>query len=227
MQCLPSAMRHNSQCQPVRKWTPDRHAIGHTPVCFKPAGEESNRIPECKIVFKPDHHAPSINTRPPATSTNRKSAASTVLFPPPVRPVIPTLNPPVTLKLQERSTSGSSGPSVHSAACDRVHGQCLLQRVERPFSVQTQFTLPTVKTREKCHRSHACKSFKRAGVETNGILECKSLSKTRTVRYLKFTFSKTTAPFEGQPGGGPKPVYGGASGSSLVYSACSIVTQSM
>jgi hypothetical protein len=34
-----------------------------------------------------------------------------------------------------------------------------------------------VDTREECHWSHAYKSFKRAGVETNGILECKFLSK--------------------------------------------------
>jgi hypothetical protein len=32
-------------------------------------------------------------------------------------------------------------------------------------------------TREECHWSHACKSFKRAGVGTNGIIECKFLSK--------------------------------------------------
>jgi hypothetical protein len=32
-------------------------------------------------------------------------------------------------------------------------------------------------TREEWHWSHACKSFKRAGVGTNGILECKFLPK--------------------------------------------------
>jgi hypothetical protein len=26
----PSAFGRNLQCQPVRKWTPERHAIGHT-----------------------------------------------------------------------------------------------------------------------------------------------------------------------------------------------------
>jgi hypothetical protein len=49
-----------------------------------------------------------------------------------------------------------------------------------PFSVWTEFTVPTDKrsnTRDECHRSHTCKSFKRAGVGTNGILECKFLSK--------------------------------------------------
>jgi hypothetical protein len=34
-----------------------------------------------------------------------------------------------------------------------------------------------VNTGEECHWSHACKSFKRAGVGTNGILECKPLPK--------------------------------------------------
>jgi hypothetical protein len=34
-----------------------------------------------------------------------------------------------------------------------------------------------VDTREECHWSHACKRFKRARVGTNGILECKFLSK--------------------------------------------------
>ena len=34
-----------------------------------------------------------------------------------------------------------------------------------------------VHTREECHWSHACKSFKRADVGTNGILKCKILSK--------------------------------------------------
>jgi hypothetical protein len=36
--------------------------------------------------------------------------------------------------------------------------------------------------REECRWSHACKSFKLAGVRTNGILECKFLPETRTVR---------------------------------------------
>jgi hypothetical protein len=54
-----------------------------------------------------------------------------------------------------------------------------------PFSVWTQFTMCTSKkvdTREECHWAHACKSFKRAGVGTNGFLEGKILSKMRTVR---------------------------------------------
>ena len=43
-------------------------------------------------------------------------------------------------------------------------------------------TVRGVNTRDECHWSHACKSFKRAGVGNNGILDCKFLSKTRTVR---------------------------------------------
>jgi hypothetical protein len=39
-----------------------------------------------------------------------------------------------------------------------------------------------VNFREECHWSHACMSFKRAGVGSNGILECKFPPKTRTVR---------------------------------------------
>jgi hypothetical protein len=50
------------------------------------------------------------------------------------------------------------------------------------FSVWTGFTLRTgkkVDAREKCHWSHACKSLKWSkGMRTNGILECKCLSKT-------------------------------------------------
>jgi hypothetical protein len=38
-----------------------------------------------------------------------------------------------------------------------------------------------VNSREECHWSHACKSFKRTCVGCNGILECKFLSEMRTV----------------------------------------------
>jgi hypothetical protein len=44
------------------------------------------------------------------------------------------------------------------------------------FSVATEFTASKSKkvtSREECHWSHACKSFKQAGLGTNGILECK------------------------------------------------------
>jgi hypothetical protein len=46
------------------------------------------------------------------------------------------------------------------------------------FRVATQFTAPTgkkVTTREEWHWPHACKSYTRASVGTNGILECKIL----------------------------------------------------
>ena len=51
------------------------------------------------------------------------------------------------------------------------------------FSVWAQFIVRTgkkVTTREECHWSHACKSFKRSkGVAPNGILERKFLSRKR------------------------------------------------
>jgi hypothetical protein len=66
------------------------------------------------------------------------------------------------------------------------------------FSVSTQCMVATVRavhSREECHGpewSHVCKSFKRTGVRTNGLLECRILSslsagfcrKTRTVPSL-------------------------------------------
>jgi hypothetical protein len=36
--CCPSVLRQNLQCQPVRKWTPERNAIGRTHARFKRAG---------------------------------------------------------------------------------------------------------------------------------------------------------------------------------------------
>jgi hypothetical protein len=48
------------------------------------------------------------------------------------------------------------------------------------FSVATQFTASTgkrVNVREKCHWSHACKSFKRTCVGSNSIPGCTLLSK--------------------------------------------------
>ena len=47
------------------------------------------------------------------------------------------------------------------------------------FSIWTEFTVSTgkrVNFREECHWSHACKSFKRTRVGSNGILECNFLS---------------------------------------------------
>jgi hypothetical protein len=60
------------------------------------------------------------------------------------------------------------------------------------FSVWTQYTVREpvrgVSTREECHWSHACKSFKRSNhAKLNGTLECKFLSETptRTVLWSK------------------------------------------
>jgi hypothetical protein len=41
-----------------------------------------------------------------------------------------------------------------------------------------------VNFREECHWSHACKSFKRICVGSNGILECKFLSEMRTIQTI-------------------------------------------
>jgi hypothetical protein len=49
----------------------------------------------------------------------------------------------------------------------------------KTFSVTTQFTVSTgkrVNFRDECHWSHACKSFKRTCMGSNGILYCKFLS---------------------------------------------------
>jgi hypothetical protein len=48
-------------------------------------------------------------------------------------------------------------------------------------------------TREECHWSHACSHFKRAGVGTNGILECKFLPKTSTMHYSRLMSALTPA----------------------------------
>jgi hypothetical protein len=46
-----------------------------------------------------------------------------------------------------------------------------------------------VNTRDECHWAHACKSFKRAGVEINGILECEFLPENahRTWNQIQWT----------------------------------------
>jgi hypothetical protein len=54
-----------------------------------------------------------------------------------------------------------------------VPSQCL-------DAIYSVYRLEAVDTREECYWSHACKSFKPAGVGTNGILECKFLPKTQT-----------------------------------------------
>jgi hypothetical protein len=69
------------------------------------------------------------------------------------------------------STALANGP--HCAGSSRSHWWKVT------FSVWMQFTVPAGErsaTREECHWSHACKSVKRTGVGSNGILECKFLS---------------------------------------------------
>jgi hypothetical protein len=45
----------NLQCEPVRKWTPERNAIGRTPGRLKRAGVGTNGILECKCLSKTPH----------------------------------------------------------------------------------------------------------------------------------------------------------------------------
>jgi hypothetical protein len=54
-----------------------------------------------------------------------------------------------------------------------------VRRVPAVFgrNLQCKPVIRGVNTREECHWSHACKSFKRAGVGTNGIIECRFLPK--------------------------------------------------
>jgi hypothetical protein len=78
------------------------------------------------------------------------------------------------------------------SGCDGVQESLgdLLGRIARGGRDQETVAVPSVfernlqcqpvrgvNTREECHWSHTCKSFKRAGVGTNCILECNFLSK--------------------------------------------------
>jgi hypothetical protein len=52
----PSVLRHNLQCQPVRKWTLERNDIGRTHArASSGAGVGSNSRGSCKILFKTEH----------------------------------------------------------------------------------------------------------------------------------------------------------------------------
>jgi hypothetical protein len=81
----------------------------------------------------------------------------------------------------ERGPAVPSYPTTSTLPTGSIHpvGRPVLRladtRVGSIFSVATWFTVTSEKvmTRKECHRSHACKSFKRAGVSTNDILECK------------------------------------------------------
>jgi hypothetical protein len=66
----------------------------------------------------------------------------------------------------------------HAKVVLAVHQLCLdLTRAPSVVARNLQCDLVReVATQEKCHWSHAGKSFKRAGVGTNGILECGFLS---------------------------------------------------
>jgi hypothetical protein len=49
---VPSVFGRNLQCAPVRKWTPEKNAIGHTPARLKRACAGTNGILECKFLSK-------------------------------------------------------------------------------------------------------------------------------------------------------------------------------
>jgi hypothetical protein len=53
----PLVFGRNLQCQPVRKWTPEKNAIGHTLGSASSGAVNLNSILECKILFKPGHRA--------------------------------------------------------------------------------------------------------------------------------------------------------------------------
>jgi hypothetical protein len=52
----------NLKYQPVRKWTSERNAIGHTHARLKQAGVGSNGILECKLMFKTEHRACTVSS---------------------------------------------------------------------------------------------------------------------------------------------------------------------
>jgi hypothetical protein len=53
----------NLQCELVKKGTPERNVIGHTPARFKRAGVGTNGILECKFLSKNAHRAESAKYR--------------------------------------------------------------------------------------------------------------------------------------------------------------------
>jgi hypothetical protein len=48
----PSVFGRNLPCEPVRKWTPERNVIGHTPARLKRAGVGTKGILECNVLSK-------------------------------------------------------------------------------------------------------------------------------------------------------------------------------
>jgi hypothetical protein len=79
---------------------------------------------------------------------------------------LPSKGPWIRAKSASYRSERREGPSVlrHNLQCQPVRG---------------------VNFREECHWSHACKSFKRTCVGSNGILECKFLSENAHRTYLR------------------------------------------
>jgi hypothetical protein len=59
---MPSVFGRNLQSETVRKWTPERNAMGHTPDHFKRAGVGTNGIRECKFLSETVHRALELGT---------------------------------------------------------------------------------------------------------------------------------------------------------------------
>jgi hypothetical protein len=174
-----------TRMQELQAQQSERNAIGHTHArASSPTIMGSNRILECELFTKNDHHAlledghgesrvggriqeghPRVRNvhqkRSPCTNNELKLA---------VKPVgswqayatTPLLT---TVLLQEQFTKSppdTTGPSVFGRNL-----QCQLVR--------------NVDTREERHRSHECSLQAEQRPGTNGILECKNLSKMNTV----------------------------------------------
>jgi hypothetical protein len=65
-----------------------------------------------------------------------------------------------------------------------------LQRFGRIYSANRK----KVQSQEECHWSHACKSFKRTGVGTNSIIECKFPFKPEHSALPELTTATTSPP---------------------------------
>jgi hypothetical protein len=92
-------------------------------------------------------------------------------------------------------TQPTGSRAIHSKLNSRSNSYCFITQTDNDVEKLNGKGVPSVfghnlqwqlvrgvNSREECHWSHACKSFKRAGMGTNGILECKLPSKTRSIR---------------------------------------------
>jgi hypothetical protein len=103
------------------------------------------------VYFKPRGARSKISTStqtPSCPKTSTAQSKSRGLRPPPLGP-------------------GRQSKTLETLASDRPYSPSVFRR-----NLQCQ-PVRGVNIREECHWLHACKSFKRAGVGTNDILECK------------------------------------------------------